>query len=62
LFEIDFIHVPSSPEIVLAEADVQPPIALNISPLINAKPVQVTETPKSASGKYLMHESLVPVE
>ena len=59
LFEIDFIYVPSSPEVVLTEADIQPLIALNISPLINAKPVPVTEIPKSASGKYLMHESLV---
>lgn len=59
LFEIDFIYVPSSPGVVLTEADVQPLIAHNISPLINAKPVQVIEIPKSASGKYLMHESLV---
>ena len=62
VFEIDFIYVPVSPEVVLTEADIRPLIAENISPLINVKLLQVAAIPKSASGKYLMHESLVPAE
>jgi phenylacetate-CoA ligase len=60
LLEIEFMYVPASPEVVLTEADVQPMITQNFSPLIKAKPVRVTEIPRSASGKFLMHECLVP--
>jgi phenylacetate-CoA ligase len=59
-FEIDFIYVPSSPEVALTEADVQPLITQNFSALIKATPVQVKAIPRSASGKLLMHESLLP--
>jgi phenylacetate-CoA ligase len=58
--EIDFIYVPRSPEVVLTETDVQPLITRNFSPLIKASPVRVTAIPRSTSGKFLMHESLVP--
>jgi phenylacetate-CoA ligase len=60
LLEIDFIYVPSSPEVALSDADIQPLITQNFSPLIKATPVRVTAIPRSASGKFLMHESLVP--
>jgi phenylacetate-CoA ligase len=60
LLEIDFIYVPGSPEVVLTETDVQPLITQNFSPLIKARPVRVAAIPRSASGKFLMHESLVP--
>jgi len=57
--EIDFIYVPLSPEVVLSDADIQPLITQNFSPLIKATPVRVTAIPRSASGKFLMHESLL---
>lgn len=60
LFEIDFIYVPASPEVILTEADIQPLITQNFSPLIKATPVRVTEIPRTAAGKFLMHECLVP--
>jgi phenylacetate-CoA ligase len=60
LFEIDLVYVPASPEVVVTEADIQPMISLNFSPMIKARPVRVTEIPRSPSGKFLMHESLVP--
>lgn len=60
LYEIDFLYVPSSPDQIVNEADIQLLIDLNFSPLIKARPVRVTEIPASASGKQLMHESLVP--
>lgn len=60
LLEIDFLYVPKSPEVVLTEADIQPLISLNFSPLIKATAVRLTSIPRSSSGKFLMHESLVP--
>jgi hypothetical protein len=59
LLEIDFIYVPLSPEVVLSDAHIQPLITQNFSPLIKATPVRVTAIPRSASGKFLMHESLL---
>jgi phenylacetate-CoA ligase len=57
--EIQVIYVAASPDIDLSAGDLQPLIDRHISPLIQASPVRVDEIKPSASGKFLMHESLV---
>jgi hypothetical protein len=57
--KIDFLYVPHSPEVVVEEARLRALVAEGISPLFHVRGVKVEALPKSASGKYLMHESLV---
>jgi phenylacetate-CoA ligase len=60
--EIEFLYVPTSPDVSLADSDVQSLIDRNISPHFRAKPIRVAEIKPAPNGKYLMHENRVSLE
>lgn len=60
--EIELLYVPASPEVSLADSDVQSLIDRNISPHFRAKPIRVEEIKPAPNGKYLMHENRVSPE
>jgi phenylacetate-CoA ligase len=59
LREIQFFYVPLDPAAGLDAGALQRLVDFYISPQVLATPVRVEAIPKSPSGKYLMHESLV---
>jgi phenylacetate-CoA ligase len=59
LCEVEFFYVPLVPEAAVDGAAIQRLVDFYVSPRLRATPVRVAAIPKSANGKYLMHESLV---
>jgi phenylacetate-CoA ligase len=57
--KVDFLYIPHQSEVVVEESRLRSLVAESISPLFQIRGVKVEALPKSASGKYLMHESLV---
>ena len=57
--EVQFFYVPQDPEAAVDGDVLQRLVDFYVSPQLRVTPVRVGSIPKSPSGKYLMHESLV---
>jgi phenylacetate-CoA ligase len=59
LQNVDFLYVPSERNLTVDHDVIQRLVQTSVSPLLHVTPVRVDEIAATASGKYLMHESLV---
>lgn len=59
--EIEFVYIPTSPEVDIADADIQHLVDRNISPLMGVRLVRVDKIESARGGKFLRHECRVAV-
>jgi phenylacetate-CoA ligase len=57
---VELRYTPWSEDAVISAEAVQNAICSYLSPDLKVTPVRVSDIPRSPSGKYLMHESMVP--
>jgi phenylacetate-coenzyme A ligase PaaK-like adenylate-forming protein len=58
--EIDFLYQSAKPGEKIDHDKIRQLVASEISPLFKVNPIPVTEFPRAPSGKYIMHERLIP--
>lgn len=58
--EIEFLYQPAQPNEKIDDGKIRQLVAKHMSPLFKVVPIAVTEFPLAPSGKYIMHERLIP--